>query len=302
MSKNLLTYAQLFLGMAFFGSTLPISKIVTDNFPVFIASAFRILAAILIILPFIFKYKSSFKKISKKDYPSIFFISFSGVFLFSIFMLYGMKITSGVTGSIVMSASPAVTALGAFLFLKDRFDWKKITAIILSVAGIVIINVSRAGNESFSSESWIGILLIFLAVCAEASYTLFAENLSKGINPLILTFITAIIAFLLFIVPSVFQLSQVQFNEITTEGWVAVCWWGIGGMGLASLLWFSGLKKASGSVAAGFMSIMPLTALIMSYIILSEEFRWIHLVSFGLVFIGIILIIISHREEAKKSK
>ncbi|NJN57506.1 MAG: EamA family transporter [Leptolyngbyaceae cyanobacterium SL_5_9] len=44
-----------------------------------------------------------------------------GMFLFSVFMLYGMKQISGVVGSIVMSTTPMVTALGAFLVLRDRW-------------------------------------------------------------------------------------------------------------------------------------------------------------------------------------
>lgn len=286
--------------MALYGSTLPVSKIVTENFPVFSASALRIIIAVLFLFPFVIRYKNEFKKIKKQDYLNIFLIAFSGVFLFSIFMLYGMKYASGVAGSIVMSTTPAVTALGAFFFFKDKFNWKKITALILSIAGIVVINASGHNHDNFSLKGWLGIGLIFLAVCAEASYTLFAKNLKNDINPLVLTFLTAVISVFLFIIPVLFEIKDLHLEKTSLNAWIALIWWGLAGMGIASILWFDGIKTASGSVAAGFMSVMSVSALVLSYIILSEQFMWIHLAGFTLVFTGVILVSLSHAEEMKK--
>jgi drug/metabolite transporter (DMT)-like permease len=300
-SKNLLTYAELFFGMALYGSTLPVSKIVTENFPVFSASALRTIIAVVSLIPFAAKYRNDFKKIQKPDYLYIFLIALSGVFLFSIFMLYGMKYASGVTGSIVMSATPAVTALGAFLFFKDSFDWKKISAIILSVAGIIVINISGHQHETFTSEMLLGSFLIFLAVCAEASYTLFAKRIKSDVNALVLTFLTALISIVLFLIPSLFELKDLHFQNVSSEAWSALIWWGLAGMGIATILWFDGIKKASGSTAAGFMSVMSVSALVLSYVILSEKFMWIHLAGFMLVFTGVILVSISDSEEMKSA-
>ena len=47
------TYAQLALGMAAFGSATPVSKIVTQAMPVFVASALRVAIGALVLLPFI---------------------------------------------------------------------------------------------------------------------------------------------------------------------------------------------------------------------------------------------------------
>lgn len=300
MNRNITTYIKLFLGMALYGSTLPVSKIVTENFPVFTASALRIVVALVILFPFVIKYKSQFSKIQKQDYLTIVLIAFSGVFLFSVFMLYGMKYASGVVGSIVMSTAPAVTALGSFLFLNDKLNWKKITAIILGLAGIVVINLTGHNHENFSLYTWLGIGLIFLAVCSEASYTLFAKNLKNNINPLILTFLTAVLSIIFFIIPAAFEFKDLHLSNVSSDAWIVLIWWGLAGMGLASILWFDGIKTASGSVAAGFMSVMSMSALVLSYIILSEQFMWMHLVGFILVFTGVILISISHSEEMKK--
>jgi drug/metabolite transporter (DMT)-like permease len=51
-------------------------------------------------------------------------------------------------------------------------------------------------------------------------------------------------------------------------------------------------------MTAAAMSVMPLTALVLSYVLLGETFRWAHLAGFGLVFAGVILMIIEHARES----
>src|SRR5438045_8933269 len=113
--KNNITYSELFFGMALYGSTLPVIKIVTLSFPAFFAGGLRLFISVLFLLPFTLKYKQAFKNISKKDYLAIFMIAFSGVFLFSVFMFYGMNYASGVVGSFVMITTLVVTAIGSIL-------------------------------------------------------------------------------------------------------------------------------------------------------------------------------------------
>jgi drug/metabolite transporter (DMT)-like permease len=130
--------------------------------------------------------------------------------------------------------------------------------------------------------------------------TLFAKNLKNDISPLVLTFLTAVISIFLFIIPTLFEMNNLHLEKTRLTAWIALIWWGLAGMGIASILWFDGIKSASGSVAGGFMSVMYVSALLLSYVILSEQFMWIHMVGFILVFIGVILVSMSHAEEMEK--
>jgi drug/metabolite transporter (DMT)-like permease len=68
-------------------------------------------------------------------------------------------------------------------------------------------------------------------------------------------------------------------------------------MALGSLLWYSGVQQVPGHVAAGFMAVMPVSALILSYVLLGETFRWMHLAGFGLALAGVLLM---SREQQKQ--
>ena len=163
-----LVYGELFAGMVIFGSGTPVSKVVTQAFPVFVASGVRMAVAALALLPFVLLNRRGVLRLTKCDYLLVSLIALVGMFGFSAFMLYGMKMVSGVTGSVVMSATPAVTALASFLFLKERMGWRKSLTVGLAVAGVLVVNRSGAtgGAGSGAGGAGLGSLLVFVLVFA----------------------------------------------------------------------------------------------------------------------------------------
>jgi drug/metabolite transporter (DMT)-like permease len=293
--KNLPTYLMLFAGMALFGSATPLSKLVTEAFPVFVAGGLRVLMAFLILLPF-----TSFKPLRQfhsKDWWLITGIGVIGVLGFTALLLYGMKQVSGVTGSIIMSATPALTAGLSYLVFGDHFGWRKGTAIGLAVAGILTINIfSKDGGSNHST--FYGMLMVVGAICCEACYTLMGKALTKDFSPVLIACLSALIAFVAFTPVAVWQYESGLFSKATSSDWWTLIAYGVGTMGIGSVMWYNGVQRVEGSTAAAFMGIMPISALLFSYILLGEAFEWIHLLGFGIVFSGVLLIIQAHKKMA----
>lgn len=68
-------------------------------------------------------------------------------------------------------------------------------------------------------------------------------------------------------------------------------WWGAGTMALGSLLWFAGMRRSGAVTSSAFMGVMPISALILSYLLLGEPFRWIHALGMALVLIGLVVVV-----------
>jgi drug/metabolite transporter (DMT)-like permease len=49
------------------------------------------------------------------------------------------------------------------------------------------------------------------------------------------------------------------------------------------------------------MGVMPASALILSYVLLGEEFQWLHLLGFGIVFAGVLLISWEHARMSSET-
>lgn len=289
--KKYLTYIQLALGMSIYGSGTPVSKLVTEGFPVYIGSGLRLLFAAIVLLPFIIKYREDIKKFTKKDFINIALIGFAGYFLFSIFMLMAMKNVSGVIGSIVMGASPAVTAVASVIFLKNKMTARKWMAIAVAVIGILIVNAG--GLIVTTSETAgmvaIGSILVFLAVCCEAAYTILGKKESQ-IKPVLVSSLSVFAALIFFIPFSLTEITDFDPGKVTSAQWIAVIWWGAGTISLGLTLWYFGIEKVTGVEASGFMGLMSVSALIFSYVLLNEQFYIHQLIGFIIVFLSIILL------------
>lgn len=287
--------------MAFFGSGTPISKIITDAFPVYLASAARMGLAALALMPFVLIARRTSGTdglgIDRRDLVTIGAIALVGMFGFSLFMLFGMKEISGAIGGIVMATTPAVTAAGSVLFLRDSLDRWKALAIALAVGGVAAVNVGGAGGGA-TGDVLLGSALVFGAVIGEAAYTLLGKRVTANISPPVVAAIAAAMAFALFAPLAVSDLAGFDAATPSASEWLALIWWGLGTMALGSLLWYQGVQRVSGTTASAFMGVMPVSALVLSYILLGESFEWIHLVGMAAVLAGIASVTWSERDAS----
>ena len=284
--------------MALFGSATPLSKIIAQNFPVFTASFSRMAIASLVLAPVVWMATDRFGKAQRSDWYVMAGIAAAGMVGFTAVMLFGMRLTTGVIGSTIMSASPAVTATAAVLFMGAAMNWRKGGALLLAVLGCVAINLLKDGGGDGGDAVLLGALLVAVAVCFEAAYTLLSRLLSSGTSSLEATLGASLMAMPLFVILALlFDPQPFDVTGATPRGWSALVFWGAATGGLAPVLWYNGVRSAPGAMMAAAMSVMPLTALVLSYVLLGETFRWAHLAGFGLVFAGVILMIIEHARE-----
>ena len=289
-----LVFLYLFLGMAIFGSATPVSKIVAADFPVFVGAAIRVTLGALLLAPFAIARGIELKTISQGDWLRIGLIALIGMFGFTALMLYGMRLVSGVVGSIIMSTAPAITAGLAILFMGESATWRKVVALALAVAGIQVLFATSGEHGGQMGFSLLGAAMVLGAVICEAGYTLLGKRVLVTLDPLVLAFLAAAISVPLFLPVAVWQAVSLDWSQISMGGWLALLWYSAGTLALGSWLWYSGVAKAEGSVAAGFMGVMPVSALVLSYLLLGDPFRWAHLFGFAIVFTGVLLMSWEH--------
>lgn len=292
-----LTPLLLTLGMATFGSATPISKIVASAMPVFVGAGLRVAIGALALAPALGR-TDALRKLTPRDWLLIALLALIGMFAFTVLMLYGMRMIGGVAGAVVMSTAPAVTAAGSIAFLGDKPTWRKLAAIACAAAGVLLLHLGAPSGPS-GLEMLIGVALVFAAVCCEACYTLIGKVALGNVDPLLLSFLAAALAAPLFLPLALWQWRSFDAGSVEPAAWLALFWYGAGTLALGSWLWYSGLQRAQGAVAAGFMGVMPASALILSYVLLDESFRWTHLAGFAVVFAGVLLMSWEHARSPR---
>lgn len=300
--QQLAVYAQLFIGMALFGTGTPSAKVVSDAFPMFLGPFLRLLVASLALTPLLLLHRHRLPQISKRDWLEIIIIGGVGIVAFTIFLLTGMQRVNGVVGSVVMSLSPAAMAVAAVLFMHDRMGWRKILAVSLAVAGVLIINVSGKSIQSSGWELVLGSFLVFAAVASQTLYSLLGKRVMQDLRPSTVLPLIAWIATLIFAGPGLYQAADFNFATPNMNEWIGLLVWGMGPLAIGTMVWFHGLRQVRPSTASGYMSAMPAAALTLSYIWLGDKFHLIHLVGFALVFMSIGLVTWAHWIKEKSQE
>ncbi|OQW48379.1 MAG: hypothetical protein A4S16_01600 [Proteobacteria bacterium SG_bin6] len=288
--------ALLIGGMALFGSATPVSKLVGAAFPPMLAGLMRVGIGSALLMLAAREHWRDIPGIKRGDWLRLALIALFGMFGFSALMLYGMRLASGVAGATIMAMTPAVTAAGAMLFFGEKPSWRKIAALCAAVGGALLLELGRAGGGG-DPGALSGALLIFAAICCEAAYTLIGQRVSKVIDPVLAAGLGALLALPLFAVAALVT-GQLGPPRADGTGWAALLFYAAGTLALGSWLWYRGIAQVSGVVAATFMGVMPLTALVLSYWLLGEPFRWIHLGGFVIVFAGVLLMSWEHARAA----
>jgi drug/metabolite transporter (DMT)-like permease len=165
-----------------------------------------------------------------------------------------------------------------------------------------VLHLGSTGGGASGGGLGLGTLLVFAAVCCEAAYTLLGKQVSRSADPIVVAFLAAALAVPAFVPLAWWQWERFAPHEVGAAGWLALGWYGAGTLALGTWLWYSGVARVEGTVAAGFMGVMPASALILSYVLLREPFRWIHLAGFAVVAAGVLLVSSEHARMAERDE
>ncbi len=281
-------YIDLAMAMAITGSSVVIGKLVIASFPVFLGAALRFGIASAVLFPLLLIKEKELPRATGKDWLNIFLQTLSGSFLFSVFLLYGLKYTNAAEGGIITSTTPAVLGLISFLFLREKLTGYRVASIVFTLCGILVINlVGKEVTSVGNGLAWLGNILVFGAVVGEALFTIFRKKTSKEVSPLAGAALVSSMAFAMFLPFAIPQAMSFNFHQVRLADWLPVFYYGIVVTVIGFNLWFRGVEKVDASTAAVFTGVWPVSALLLSYLILKEQFIISHLAGIICIMFGI---------------
>ena len=154
-------YLALAASMTLVGSYVGLSKLLLATFPVFLLAWLRFAIAAL-AMPHWVKRRPGEAPLSSHDRWLLFLESFLGNFLFSICMLFGVRLSTALAAGVIMAAMPGVVALLSRVFLRERITRRVIAGIACAVAGIALVSLGKTPDAAAApgAGSLVGNLLL----------------------------------------------------------------------------------------------------------------------------------------------
>ena len=286
MKREQLVHWGLFAVLSIiWGSSFILMKVSKEVLNGYQIGAIRIFAAGLVFLPFAFSHASLIPR------NKLWLVVLSGLignflpaFLFAIAIEH--KIDSALAG-ILNSLTPLFVILLSLLFFKAKVQLKKIVGVIIGLAGLLVLSLSKGG---ISLENLDYALLILLATLLYGINVNVVSYYLKGIDPFHMATVSlAAVSFLAGIIvwqQDVVSLLSTNPNALLPVIYAALL--GIVGSAIATLLFYILIKKAGGLFASLVTYGIPVVAIAWG-IVAQENVTWIQVGCLSVILGGVYL-------------
>ena len=198
----------------------------------------------------------------------------------------GLKYTSATNTGWIISISPLVLAVLAFLILKENISKYQVAGIVIATIGIFLL-VSKGDLTNFSWLSSTGDWLVLGSAHTWAFYAVATRYVSQRCNPLAVTVGVLAPSAVLVLLYVSFTSDWSKFLHLPLEPMLALIFLGVFALGLAHWFWQTGMAKLGAARAGIFLYLEPLATTALAVPYLNEEFGLISAIGGLLVLAGV---------------
>jgi drug/metabolite transporter (DMT)-like permease len=279
---------EVILAMAFAGSSVVAGKLLSVRVPVFLSVELSLCAALVAILPAQIVRRKELRLLEAREFLYMFLQALFGILLFRTFMLFGLRFTTALSTGVITSAAPAVMAVLAAVILGERLGRGPALGVGLAVAGLLLINLwGRLQAEG--AGSLVGNLLVLAATVCEAFLTIFRKSSGGRIGSVTNTTVLIAMSALMTLPFALLDLRGFPLARIDVVGWMSVIYYGAVATVIAYILWGHGALRIPAHRTGIATAAMPVSALVLSTLVLREPLGLPHLAGCAAVVAGIVI-------------
>lgn len=257
------TFLSYLFTIILWGSAFPMIKIALNDFSAESLSAFRLILATIILLPFVIIKKLPTPEL--RDIPVIFILGFCGFVIYHTALNFGETLISAGISGILVSTTPIFSSALAYIFLKEHFSkWNWLSSLVAFI-GISIISISK---DDYTTINVLGVFIILLASFSESLYFTFQKKYIEKYGFIAFTLYTIMASspFMLIFIPEIINdIHGATFTSIVSVLYLAIFPTIIPYVLLAYIVKSVGISDATMS-----LYLTPIVSLLLSYLLLDE--------------------------------
>ncbi|RYE40988.1 MAG: DMT family transporter [Hyphomicrobiales bacterium] len=291
-------YLCLALSMSLVGSYVALSKPLAAAFPVFLLAWLRFGIGGTAMLHWL-KKPADEPPLNHRTRLLLFLHSFLGNFLFTVFMIYGVSLTSATSAGVIMASIPAAVAVMSWLFLREQVAPRTWGAVGCAVVGIALFSLSHHGPSAHASASqtgtpaqnlqWLGHLLLLGASLCEAAYSVIGKKLTGTLGPKRITSLINLWGFAIATPFGLYYAWSFDFSAVPFATWLLLLFYALAACMWTVWLWMTGLKAVPAAQGGVFTVLLPISAAMVGVLVLGETFTAMQAVAFAIALASVVL-------------
>jgi drug/metabolite transporter (DMT)-like permease len=208
---------------------------------------------------------------TRRDVLALLALGALGNGIYQIFFVEGIARTRAGEAALVIGASPALIALIGRMRGVERIDKRGAVGIALSIFGVALIVLGRAATgENAPGGSLFGDLLVLCGSVCWALYTVLLVPYTKrvgGFHVIALSLAGGSLVLLSVAAPDI---ARTDWSGVSRAALWAILYGGLGGLVVAYLLWYRGVKVLGPTRTHLYANLQPFIALLVAWFTLGE--------------------------------
>jgi drug/metabolite transporter (DMT)-like permease len=261
-------HAALLFMVLIWGINFPIAKAALSELSPLAFNALRFpLAALVVFIAL--RRRGGFLWPAPGDRLRVFALGILGNVFYQQFFIFGLALTRAGTASVLLAATPIITALLSAALGHERVGVRTWIGVIATFIGIAIV-VLFGGSLDEGAASLLGDVLMIGASISWAVYTVGSRRFIEKYGPVQFTawtLWTGAIGLCLIGLPAVVR---TDLGAVSTGAWLGVVYAGALSIGIAYLIWYYGVRAIGNTRTAAYSNLVPVVALIAAWLHLGE--------------------------------
>ena len=289
-SSEMTAFGALTFAAVAWGGSIVAQKWALGSLSVIEVSLLRGLGALALLVPLWWWQEGAITKFSARDLAVMAALSL-GVLGNHLLTLFGLRYVEAAVGGVIIGAAPAITAVLSSLLIRDLPFRVVALGCAVSFAGVALVSAAGSSGEA-GANPWLGGVLVVLAQVCWALYSIGGRRVMERFSPLTVNWTT--LAFSL--VPQIPLLWTDQkalvagMDSVVPSAWLAVAFLIVFPTALGQQAWLYGVKGVGPSRAGIFINLIPVSALLLSVLILGETLDATKIAGIMLILSGVWLV------------
>ena len=210
--------------------------------------------------------------ITRQDWLGLLGLGIVGHFFYQFFFIGGLARTTVANSSLMLAFTPVMIALVSAALGQDRVTASHWVGAALSMTGIYVVVTERAESQVASlGSTLVGDLMMFVAVCCWAAYTLGARRLMMRHSPVGVTGFSMAIGTVLYVAALSPHLLTVNWGAVTSRTWIALAYSSLFALCVSYTIWYVAVRQIGSARTSVYSNLVPIVAMITAVVFLGES-------------------------------
>jgi len=263
-------YAKLLLTAIFWGGTFVAGRLVAQNVGPFSIAFLRFAIASILLILLTWRIEGKLPKLKKPQIIPVILLGMTGIFLYNVMFLKGLKIIEAGRASLIIATCPIFITIFSAIFLKEKINPVKGLGIVISVCGAVIVISKGDINRIFEGGLGLGEFYIFCCVFSWVAYSLIGKFVMNNLSPLASVSYSAIVGAIVLSIPALFEGLPQNIPNQSAVDWLCISYLGVFGTVIGFVWYYQGVERIGPTKAGLFINFVPISAIFCAFFILSE--------------------------------